>query len=101
MPKWIERIPVDSETSDATYVVGISDEGEYGCSCPHWRFRRQPCKHIAKVKAEMTSAEAVVDATVERMTARQKKIATRAPTLKPPLRDFTARPRRMIQLEDD
>ena len=66
MPKWIERIPVDSETSDATYVVGISDEGEYGCSCPHWKFRRQECKHIRSVMAEITSAKADVTAAGDR-----------------------------------
>ena len=89
MPKWIERIPVDSETSDATYIVGISDEGEYGCSCPHWKFRRQECKHIRSVR---TGA-------MKRLTAAATSLSAPAPKSPPP--DFTARPRRMIQLEDD
>ena len=90
MPKWIERVPVDSETSDATYIVGVSVDGEYGCSCPHWKFRRQECKHIKSVKAERGASRAEPPS---QGRVRIKEV------LRPP--DFTARPRRMIQLEDD
>ncbi len=92
MPKWVERIPVDSETSDATYIVGISAEGEFACSCPHWKFRRLPCKHIAGVKAERSG-----QAKVAMKKSDSKKVMDHFSD-KP---DFTARPRRMIQLEDD
>lgn len=32
------------------WVVSIDDNGDYGCSCPAWKFRRQECKHIKAVK---------------------------------------------------
>jgi hypothetical protein len=89
MSKWIEKIPVDSDSSDLTYIVGIAATGEYGCSCPHWKFRRQSCKHIERVKAQRLAAV---------FSKLPPKKAKAEPTTMP---DFTARPRRMIQLEDD
>lgn len=54
MSKWVKRWKVPSE-SDAskTYTVAEDTEGNYGCSCPVWKFRRQECKHIARVLREM------------------------------------------------
>ena len=103
MPKWIEKIPVDSETSDTTYVVGISAEGEYGCSCPNYKFRRAQCKHIQSVKATRMTASAYVakdanDRAKAKETLRRIPVAAKGSIPSP---DFTARPRRMIQLEDD
>jgi len=33
------------------YLVSETEEGEWQCSCPQWKFRRQECKHIRKVRA--------------------------------------------------
>lgn len=49
--KWKIRWKVPSESDpDKTYTVAQDAEGEYGCSCPVWKFRRQECKHIQAVK---------------------------------------------------
>jgi hypothetical protein len=49
--RWIIRWKVPSESDpDKTYIVARDAEGEYGCSCPVWKFRRQECKHIRAVK---------------------------------------------------
>ena len=115
MAKWVERIPVDSFTSSATYIVGISDKGEYGCSCPMWKFRRQECKHIEQVKnerqasviaAKRQGASAAQEAVKK---ARAKVLAQRAAMPKvapvraaaPMTSDPLMVPRRLIQLEDD
>jgi len=51
--KWVSRWYVKSHSSDREYVVSLADDGEtWGCSCPHWKFRRAECKHIREVKAE-------------------------------------------------
>lgn len=50
--KWVRRWDVPSASdADTTYVVAIDAEGNYGCSCPRWKFRRLECHHIAEVKA--------------------------------------------------
>ncbi len=51
--KWVKRWEVHSMTSDNTYTVALDENGDYGCSCPVWRFRRQQCKHIAVIKEEI------------------------------------------------
>ncbi len=47
---WIKRWEVESENGNGKYVVAIDQNGVYGCSCPQWKFRRQECKHIARIK---------------------------------------------------
>lgn len=51
MAKWIKKWKVNSSSSDRIYTVAIDKNGNYGCSCPAWKFRRQECKHIKSVKA--------------------------------------------------
>jgi len=48
--KWIRKWDIESESSNKKYVVSLSDEDTWGCSCPAWKFRRQECKHIVRVK---------------------------------------------------
>ena len=51
--KWVSRWFVKSQTTDREYTVSLADDGEtWGCSCPHWKFRRAKCKHIQEVQAE-------------------------------------------------
>lgn len=49
--KWKVRWKVPSESDpDKVYTVARDAEGQYGCSCPVWKFRRRECKHIQAVK---------------------------------------------------
>jgi len=48
--KWKKRWRVQKSTEDGYWVVSISEEGIWGCSCPVWIYRRQECKHIKLVK---------------------------------------------------
>jgi len=45
--RWVKRWQVPSESDpDKTYTVAVDANGNYGCSCPVWKFRRLQCKHI-------------------------------------------------------
>ena len=46
--KWIKKWQVQG--SKNPWTVSLSDTGEYGCSCPVWKFRRRQCHHIEHVK---------------------------------------------------
>jgi len=48
--KWIKRFKVKSSSGNSYYIVAIDKEGNYGCSCPVWKFRRQECHHIKQIK---------------------------------------------------
>lgn len=53
MSKWIKRWEVPSESNSSKfYIVAQDTEGGYGCDCPVWKFRREECKHIERVKRE-------------------------------------------------
>ena len=47
--QWVERHEVHSDDLERVYVVSKHREGHWACSCPVWKFRRQQCKHIARV----------------------------------------------------
>lgn len=58
--KWRERWAVDSDGLDNEYTVALDAHGNYGCSCPAWKFQRKKmqarnpdwqCKHIDAVQA--------------------------------------------------
>ena len=49
MDKWIKRWQVPSYSSNYVYIVAIDHNGNYGCSCPVWKFKRKQCKHINEV----------------------------------------------------
>lgn len=48
--EWIKKWQVDSDSSSSIYVVSVTANGEYGCSCPRWKFKREDCKHIQQVQ---------------------------------------------------
>lgn len=47
--KWVKTWEVPSSDGEKTYKVSVDEHGNYGCSCPVWKFRRQQCKHIEYV----------------------------------------------------
>ncbi len=55
MPKWVQSFSVPSSSGHGEYTVSLADDGSYGCSCPHWKFRRQPCRHIATVQEQAST----------------------------------------------
>lgn len=50
-PGWVEFWEVPSQSSAGTaYIVARRVLGQFGCSCPQWKFKHKPCKHIDIVK---------------------------------------------------
>lgn len=49
---WVSRWYVKSYSNpNKEYTVSLADDMEtWGCSCPHWKFRRAICKHIREVQ---------------------------------------------------
>jgi len=70
--KWIKKWKVKSSSGDGYYVVAVDKDGNYGCSCPVWKFRRKECHHIIKVK-QSGSKEIVVADRPEAIPARVTK----------------------------
>lgn len=48
--RWIKRWEIPKSSSDGHWIVAIDKNGNYGCSCPVWKFKRQECHHICLVK---------------------------------------------------
>lgn len=48
--QWIRRYSVPSSKRERTWTVAQAKNGEWGCSCPQWRFRRRQCTHIEAVQ---------------------------------------------------
>ena len=88
--KWTERFQVDSRTSDATHVVGVAEDGTWGCNCQRWKSHRAECKRAAEVKMGRAAMRTAV-----KKSAQAKR---KPPTV---LMMIFERPRRMIRLEDD
>jgi hypothetical protein len=49
---WLKRWDVPSSDWKRTYKVAIDDKGNYGCSCPAWKYQRKQCKHIRRIQAQ-------------------------------------------------
>jgi len=47
----------------ANYIVSETLDGEWQCSCPHWKFRRQECSHIRKAQSDPKKYEIDVNFT--------------------------------------
>ena len=47
--KWIKRWDVPGSNGKA-WRVAVDKDGNYGCSCPRWKFKREECHHILLVK---------------------------------------------------
>jgi hypothetical protein len=56
---WMKRWSIEGSKDDV-YTVAIDANGQYGCSCPHWKFRRGECRHIMEVKI-MALEEKVIE----------------------------------------
>lgn len=59
--QWVKRWSVPSESNPSkSYVVAQNREGEFGCSCPVWIFRRKECKHIRNVLTDAMSTTPII-----------------------------------------
>lgn len=47
--RWIRKWEARG-SKGATWTVSQDNEGNFGCSCPVWKFQRQECKHIQEIK---------------------------------------------------
>lgn len=64
--RWVLRWQVRKNASDTTYIVAMQGDGQWGCSCPAWKFgrnvpnsnahQRVDCKHINLIKANEPSS---------------------------------------------
>lgn len=50
--KWVEKWEIEGSNGHI-WIVAKDREGNYGCSCPVWKFKRRECHHILKVKNSM------------------------------------------------
>lgn len=50
MGRWVKRWKVPG-SNDNVWTVAMDKDGNYGCSCPLWKFKRIQCHHIEAVKA--------------------------------------------------
>lgn len=54
--KWVKRWKVPNSNGDGTWTVAVDKDGNYGCSCPAWKFQGLPfaervaCHHIVEVQ---------------------------------------------------
>lgn len=58
---WAQTWDVTGSSGD-TYRVGQRASGEFGCSCPGWKFKKAPkpdCKHIRAIKEALKCVPAV------------------------------------------
>ena len=56
MSTWGQRWSIEGTRGNID-TVATDENGEYGCSCPAWKFRRQECRHIKEVKIQLLEAE--------------------------------------------
>ena len=49
------RYSVPRSSGDKTWTVSQTARGDWQCSCPVWRFKREQCKHIAAVQDDPDS----------------------------------------------
>ena len=51
--KWVRKWTSESwaRGKNGHWVVSVSVDGVWGCSCPDWIFRRNECHHIQEIKA--------------------------------------------------
>ncbi len=60
MNQWIQSFEVPSSSGRGTYRVSQDRNGQFGCSCPHWKYRHQPCKHIETIKNQVRAGHAPI-----------------------------------------
>ena len=49
--RWLKRWYVPKSSGDGYWTVAIDRLGNWGCSCPAWKFKRLECHHIISIKA--------------------------------------------------
>lgn len=54
--KWLKRWEVEGSNGH-TWVVALDINGNYGCSCPLWKFKRIVCHHINQIKEKYPEEE--------------------------------------------
>lgn len=50
--RWVRKWEVQG-SKGTTWTVSQDNEGNFGCSCPVWKFRRHECKHIQEIKHQL------------------------------------------------
>lgn len=58
MSKWTKKWRVEGSNGNE-YIVAQDEVGEFGCSCPAWKFRRIECKHIKYIKVNNPTANMI------------------------------------------
>ena len=53
MSHWVKSWMVTSSTGIRKYKVSYGDDHSWGCSCPVWKFRREECRHIKEIIAQV------------------------------------------------
>ena len=84
--RWIDRWSVTG-TSNKTYVVARDREGNFGCDCPAWKFKKGTkvdCQHILRIRLELS------------IPGTNKQLVKEMERAKP---DFSSRTR-VVRLED-
>lgn len=61
MAKWIQSFEVPSTSGRGTYTVSQDRDGNFGCSCPQWKFHRLECKHVLKIKEQVQTGPLAFD----------------------------------------
>jgi len=49
--RWLKRWYVPKSSGEGTWTVAVDHSGNWGCSCPVWKFKRLECHHIISIKA--------------------------------------------------
>ena len=103
MPRWIEKWAVEGSRGNQ-YMVSKAEDGTWGCSCPRWKFRREECKHIQEIKAELsrprvsTTARTLSPAQKRCYSPPQKRVEEFGPKAQVPERDDLGMGKRKIRL---
>ena len=50
--RWVRSWEIQGSKGE-TWVVSQDREGNFGCSCPVWKFKRSECKHIQEIKGQL------------------------------------------------
>lgn len=80
MPKWVKRWGIASFTGHLNarkYVVSLSVDGKWGCSCPQWKFKRVECKHIQWIKGKENWTDNDVSRLIELTALRVQQLRAR------------------------
>ncbi len=87
--KWVKKWTVESWSMtrgrneyDRVYTVSLSFDGEWGCSCPRWKFKREECKHIREIKEAEKWKDGDINAALKLTALRVEKLKAKGKTEK-------------------